>query len=91
MSQVRLHKERQARCWLGVERDRHPAGRAFNMLFGVCQVADGFIRIVSLGYLHSRLPSTAARKAAEKLISRRKAAHGSVAAWNMRAGAREAE
>lgn len=57
-----------------VERDRHPAGRAYNMLFGLCQVADGFIRILSLGYLHSRLTLTASRKAAEKLISRRKAA-----------------
>lgn len=71
-----MEKTHKARCWPGVERNRHPAGRAFNMLFGVCQVADGFIRIVSLGYLHSRLPSTAARKAAEKLISRRKAALG---------------
>lgn len=61
-------------CWPVVERDRHPAGRAFNMLFGVCQVADGFIRIVSLGYLHTRLTSTVARKATEKLISRQKAA-----------------
>ena len=57
-----------------VERNRHPAGMAFNMLFGVCQVADGLVRIVSLGYLHTRLTSTAARKATEKLISRRKAA-----------------
>lgn len=71
---ARYEKIRKARCWLGVERDRHPAGRAFNMLFGVCQVADGFIRIVSLGYLHTRLTSTAARKAAEKFISRQKVA-----------------
>ena len=56
-------KTRKARCWLGVERNRHPAGRAFNTLFGLCQVADGFIRIVSLGYLHTRLTSTVARKA----------------------------
>ena len=57
-----------------IERDRHPAGKLFNMLFGVCQVADGFIRIVSLGYLHTRLTSTVARKATEKRISRQKAA-----------------
>lgn len=67
-------KTRKAHCWPGVERNRHPAGRAFNMLFGVCQVADGFIRIVSLGYLHTRLTLTVTRKATEKLISRRKAA-----------------
>ena len=40
------------------------------MLFGLCQVVDGIIRVLSLGYLHSRLPLTASRKAAEKLISR---------------------
>ena len=57
-----------------IERNRHPAGKLFNMLFGLCQVADGFIRLLSLGYLHSRLPLTASRKAAEKFISRRKAA-----------------
>lgn len=50
------------------------------MLFGVSQVADGLIRIVSLGYMHTRLTSTVARKAAERLISRQKAASGSVAA-----------
>jgi hypothetical protein len=74
MSNDHCEKIRKARCWLGIERDRHPAGKLYNMLFGLCQVADGFIRILSLGYLHSRLPSTAARNAAEKLISRRKAA-----------------
>lgn len=55
-----------------IERNRHPAGRVFNTLFGLCQVADGFIRVLSLGYLHSRLTLTVSRKATEKLISRRK-------------------
>lgn len=55
-----------------IERNHHPAGRVFNMLFGLCQVADGFIRVLSLGYLHSRLNLTASRKATEKLIYRRK-------------------
>jgi len=55
-----------------IERNHHPAGRVFNMLFGLCQVADGFIRVLSLGYLHSRLTLTVSRKATEKLISHRK-------------------
>ncbi len=71
MSNARYENTRKARCWSGIERNHHPAGRAFNMLFGVCQVADGLIRVVSLGYLHTRLTSTVARKATEKLISRR--------------------
>ncbi len=58
---------------LMVERDRHPAGKLFNMLFGVCEIADGLIRVVSLGYLRSTLPLTVARSAAEKLITSRKA------------------
>ena len=57
-----------------VERNRHPAGRAYNLLFGLCQVVDGLIRIVSLGYLHTRLTLNVSRKATEKLIYRRKAA-----------------
>lgn len=72
MSINHYEKIRKACCLPRVERNRHPAGRTFNMLFGVCQVADGFTRIVSLGYLHTRLTSTVARKATEKLISRRK-------------------
>ena len=54
-----------------IERNHHPAGRVFNMLFGLCQVADGLIRVLSLGYLHSRLTLTVSRKATEKLISHR--------------------
>lgn len=61
-----------------IERNRHPAGRLYNMLFGLCEVADGLIRVVSLGYLHSRLPLTASKKAVERHIAqlkKRRAAH----------------
>lgn len=49
-----------------IERNRNPAGRLFNILFGLCEVADGLIRIVSLGYLHSRLTLALSRRAAKK-------------------------
>lgn len=52
-----------------VERNRHPAGGHSTWCSGVCQVVDGFIRIVSLGYLQTRLTSTVTRKAAEIISS----------------------
>ena len=52
-----------------IERNRNPAGRLFNMLFGLCEVADGLIRVASLGYLHSRLTLALSRRAAEKYIA----------------------
>ena len=69
---VTINKQTWCKEYAMIERNRHPAGKLFNMLFGLCQVTDGFIRILSLGYLHSRLTSTASRKSTEKLISRRK-------------------
>lgn len=55
-----------------IERNRHPAGRLFNILFGLCEIADGLIRVASLGYLHSRLTLTLSRRATEKHIARQK-------------------
>ena len=38
-----------------IQRNRHPAGRLHNALFGICQIADGLVRVLSLGHLHTRL------------------------------------
>jgi hypothetical protein len=37
-----------------IERNRHPSGRVSNMIFGLCAITDGFVRVLSLGFLHSR-------------------------------------
>lgn len=38
-----------------IERNRHPVGRIGNVLFGLAQLGDGLVRVVSLGWCHTRL------------------------------------
>ena len=38
-----------------IERNLHAAGRRANVLFGVAELIDGLVRILSLGFLHTRL------------------------------------
>jgi hypothetical protein len=38
-----------------IERNLHPAGRAWNFVFGLACVIDGLVRVVSLGFLHTTL------------------------------------
>lgn len=40
-----------------IERNKNPVGRIGNMLFGICAVGDGLVRILSLGRLHTRFCS----------------------------------
>lgn len=51
-----------------IERNKNPAGRISNMTFGMCTFIDGFIRIISLGFLHTRLPLVYARRQAMLVI-----------------------
>ena len=55
-----------------IERNRHPTGRLSNVLFGLCQTADGLVRIVSLGYLHTRLPLEYTKRQTKNLIAKLK-------------------
>jgi hypothetical protein len=38
-----------------IERNLNAAGRRGNVLFGVAELMDGLVRILSLGFLHTRL------------------------------------
>lgn len=38
-----------------IERNKHPSGRLSNMLFGLAEVVDGLVRVVSFGFAHTRL------------------------------------
>ncbi len=59
--------------WLKkIQRNRHPSGRTNNIHFGVCQVADGLVRILSGGFLHSTFTLDQAREVARKNIQRLK-------------------
>ena len=42
------------------------------MTFGLCQVIDGLVRILSLGYLFTSLPLICSRKQTERIILKRK-------------------
>lgn len=55
-----------------IERNRNPAGRLYNLLFGLCEIVDGIIRVVSLGYLHSRFALDMSKRAVKAHITRQK-------------------
>lgn len=51
-----------------IERNLHPDGRLRNMLFGVAQIGDGLVRVLSLGFLHSTFTLNLARNSARRRI-----------------------
>ena len=53
-----------------IERNRHPAGRISNMVFGLAQLADGLTRLMSMGFLHTTLTVDWARRQAKHAIAR---------------------
>ena len=38
-----------------IERNLNAAGRRANVLFGVVELVDGLVRVLSLGFFHTRL------------------------------------
>lgn len=38
-----------------IQRNKHPAGRISNMVFGLCSLCDGLVRLMSCGFLHTSL------------------------------------
>lgn len=57
-----------------IERNRHAAGRLGNMAFGLATLIDGAVRVMSLGFLHTRLPLTVSKMQTRMAIRRLKAA-----------------
>lgn len=55
-----------------IERNRHPTGRSGNVLFGLAELSDGAVRVLSLGFLHTRLLTTVTRWQAKSMIQRAK-------------------
>lgn len=53
-----------------IELNRNPSGRISNIVFGLASVIDGFIRIISFGYLHTRLPITVSKYQAKYSIQK---------------------
>ena len=57
---------------LGIQRNKHPNGRVSNMIFGLCSITDGFVRLLSFGFLHSTCCLTYSRHQAKTFLNRRK-------------------
>lgn len=55
-----------------IERNKHPAGRLGNMLFGVATLCDGLVRLMSLGFLHTTLPLAVSRRQVKRLSRARR-------------------
>ena len=55
-----------------IERNKHPAGRIGCMVFGLAQIGDGLVRVLSLGFFHSTFPSTVSRNQARSQFKRLK-------------------
>lgn len=56
-----------------IERNLHPAGRLSNVVFGLLQVADGLVRMLSFGFAHSTFVLDYSRYQARKAIRNMKA------------------
>lgn len=44
-----------------IKRNRNAAGRVGNIVFGLAQLIDGIVRVLSLGFLHTSAPVTVSR------------------------------
>lgn len=53
-----------------IERNKNPADKAYNILFGLASIVDGVIRVLSLGLCHTYLPLTVSRWQAKRAIKR---------------------
>ena len=49
-----------------IERNENPAGRLNNIGYGLCCIGDGLVRVLSLGFLHSRFTLDYARATARR-------------------------
>jgi hypothetical protein len=56
-----------------IQRNLHPAGRINNIHFGLCQLVDGLVRVLSFGFLHTRFPVDQARGVARRQLDKLKA------------------
>ena len=52
--------------------NKHPAGKAFNVLFGLASVVDGLIRVLSAGFLFSSATLWVSRVQSKHLLNKMK-------------------
>lgn len=54
--------------------NKNRAGKFWNALFGLAQVVDGTVRVLTFGYVATTLPIVTSRKQAETMIKKLKKA-----------------
>lgn len=57
-----------------IERNKHVDGRILNIVFGLCAIADGLIRVLSMGFLHTTLTLDYARNQVKRRFEKMKEA-----------------
>lgn len=51
-----------------IHQNKHPSGRFSNFLFGLCQLLDGVVRVISAGYAHTNLMCLVTRYQSRKML-----------------------
>ena len=49
-------------------KNKHIAGKSWSFIFGLAQISDGIVRVLSLGFLSTIFPLLISRKQAEYMI-----------------------
>ena len=52
------------------ERNYHSSGRIANIRFGLAHLVDGLVRVLSLGFMHTRFPSNVSRNETIRQINK---------------------
>lgn len=52
--------------------NKHPAGKLWNFLFGIAELCDGLVRMMTLGFVATSLPLLASRKQTECMFKKLK-------------------
>ncbi len=55
-----------------IQRNRNPAGKLSNIGFGLCNICDGLVRVLRLGFLHSTLALDYSREQARRAFRKAK-------------------
>lgn len=48
--------------------NKNPSGKLWNFIMGVAELADGVVRVVTLGFLCTKFPLIASRKQADAMF-----------------------
>jgi hypothetical protein len=53
-----------------IEINKHPNGRISNLMYGLCSIGDGLVRVLSVGFLRSSFTIDYARYTAKQRINK---------------------